>query len=485
LGSGQSLKFLHEAVADSPELNSLAGFLRGRPSASESRAAGRAFRTKVPRKSLGEWAAGPDRPDPVALLEMQNAQRLASLVPLRMGRMAASPFAFLRGAAAVMASDLSQLPHSGIDVMACGDMHLLNFGLFASAERNLIFAINDFDEAHPGPWEWDLRRLVASAAVAARFMGGDRHNARDAAERAAQSYVSKIGDYASMSPLRIWYDRIDEAAILRAVPAEIEPMIRRMMAKAHGRGHQRSLERLTERQDGARRLIEDRPIIVRETHTVDGIPVPVALDELLRGYIASLPKDRAYLLSRYRIVDIVRKIVGVGSVGTSCWVVYLEGSGKDDPLFLQLKEAVPSVLAGYVKTDQNWENQGHRVVVGQRFTQGSPDIFLGWGRSTGPRSRDFYVRQLADMKGSFGLVENDRAGLGWLGLYVELCGRALALAHAKSGQAALISGYCGSSNAVPDALGSFAIRYADQTVADHDRLLTAIRSGAVSATMGV
>jgi uncharacterized protein (DUF2252 family) len=443
------------------------------------------LRAKVPRKSLADWAPGPDRQDPVALLEEQNALRVASLVPLRMGRMASSPFAFLRGAAVVMASDLSRLPRSGIDVMACGDMHLLNFGLFASAERNLIFAINDFDEAHPGPWEWDLRRLAASVAVAARFMGGDPHDARDAAERAVRSYIRKVRDYAEMSPLRIWYDRIDEAAILRAVPKEIEPKVRRMMAKAHGRGHQRSLERLTERQDGARRLIEDRPIIVRETHTVDGIPVPVALDELLGGYIASLPKDRAYLLSRYRIVDIVRKIVGVGSVGTSCWVVYLEGRDEDDPLFLQLKEAVPSVLAAYVSTDRDWENEGHRVVIGQRFIQGSPDIFLGWGRSAGTRSRDFYVRQLADMKGSFELAENDRAGLSGLGPYAELCGWSLALAHAKTGQAALIAGYCGNSDAVPDALGNFALRYAGQTDADHDRLLTAIRSGSVSATMGL
>jgi uncharacterized protein (DUF2252 family) len=477
--------FLHKAVAGTPELDSLAGFLQGRPLASENRAAGRALRAKVPRKSLSDWAPGPDRPDPVALLTEQNMQRVASLVPLRMGRMAASPFAFLRGAAAVMASDLARLPRSGIDVMACGDMHLLNFGLFASAERNLIFAINDFDEAHPGPWEWDLRRLAASAAVAARFMGGDRHDARDAAERAMRSYVRKIHDYARMSPLRIWYDRIDEAAILRGAPKEIEPKVRRMMAKAHGRGHQRSLERLTERQEGGRRLIEDRPIIVRETHTANGIPVPVALDELLRGYIASLPKDRAFLLSRYRIVDIVRKIVGVGSVGISCWVVYLEGRDEDDPLFLQLKEAVPSVLANFVPTDHQWQNQGHRVVIAQRFIQGSPDIFLGWGQSTGARSTDFYVRQLADMKGSFELAENDRAGLAGLGPYVELCGWALALAHAKSGQADLIAGYCGSSEAVPDALGSFAVRYADQTVADHDRLLTAIRDGSVSATMGL
>jgi uncharacterized protein (DUF2252 family) len=479
------MTLLHEAVEDTPGLDALAGFLKARPSTSESRAAGRALRAKVPRKSLADWAPGPDRPDPVAQLAEQNARRVASLVPLRMGRMAASPFAFLRGSANVMASDLSRLPRSGINVMACGDMHLLNFGLFASAERNLIFAINDFDETHPGPWEWDLRRLAASAAVAARFMGGNRDHAREAAEAAVRGYVDKIQDYAPMSPLRIWYDRIDEAAILRAVPKEIEPKIRRMMTKAHARGHQRSLERLTEAASGTRRLIEDRPIIVRETHGSDGTPVPVALDGLLRSYIASMPRDRAYLLSRYRIVDIVRKIVGVGSVGTSCWVAYLEGNGEDDPLFLQLKEAGPSVFSGLVPTDQHWENQGQRVVVGQRFIQGSPDIFLGWGRSSSAHVRDFYVRQLADMKGSFELAENDRAGLAGLGPYVELCGWALALAHAKSGRAGMIAGYCGASDAVPDALGSFVVRYADQTEADHARLAAAIRSGSVAATLGI
>lgn len=476
---------LSEAVASDNDLEWLAGFLKARPTISESRAAGRALRTLVPRKSLADWNPPADRPDPIAQLVAQNDRRIASLVPVRMGRMVASPFAFLRGSAIVMANDMAGLPRSGIDVMACGDMHLANFGLFASAERNLIFAINDFDEVHPGPWEWDLRRLAASAAVAAQFLGGNQDHAHDAAAAAVRSYILSMQRYSEMSPLRIWYDRIDERTIMDRVPQRLAPKINKMLAKARLRGHQRSLERLTEKDQNRRRLIEDRPIIVHETHLEDGTPVPDALDELLRGYLASLQKDRAYLLSRYRIVDIVHKIVGLGSVGTSCWVIYFEGIDDDDPLFLQIKEASTSVLSPFVATARNWENQGQRVVVGQRFIQGSPDIFLGWGRGFGAQPKDFYVRQLADMKGSYDLVNDDGHALKELGPYAELCGRALALAHAKSGQAAMISGYCGVSDTVPEALATFAVRYAEQNEADHDRLEKAIRTGRVTATMGI
>lgn len=477
---------LHDAVKEAGDLGWLSGFLNSRPTITENRADGRAMRQRAPRKSLGDWSPPADRADPLDLLAAQNLSRVAALVPVRMGRMAASPFAFLRGSAAVMAADLARLPRSGIDVMACGDMHLMNFGLFASAERNLIFAINDFDEAHPGPWEWDLRRLAASAAAAARFMGGTRDHARDAAMAAVQSYVRKIGTYAEWQPMQVWYDRIDADAIMRAVPKKIEHRVRQVLAKARARGHQRSLERLTTGAGGSRRLIDEHPIIVHETHLPDGTPVPVALDALLRHYIPTLQKDRAFLLSHYRIVDIVRKIVGVGSVGTNCWVIYFEGSaGEADPLFLQVKEASTSVLAPYVSGTRTWDNHGRRVVVGQRFIQGSPDIFLGWGRGPGESGRDFYIRQLADMKGSFEIAENDRTGLADLEPYARLCGWALALAHAKSGHAAKIAGYCGKSDAVVDALGRFALKYADQTEADHARLTAAISSRRIAATFGV
>lgn len=476
---------LDDALREGSDLDWLSGFLKTRPTSAENRAAGRAMRQAVPRKSLADWSPPPDRRDPLDLLAAQNQSRVASLVPVRMGRMAASPFAFLRGSAAVMAADLAGLPRSGINVMACGDMHLLNFGLFASAERNLIFAINDFDEAHPGPWEWDLRRLAASGAVAARFMGGTRDHARETAEAVVQSYVRRIRTFAHWQPLQVWYDRIDADAILRAVPKGAEHRARQVMDRAKARGHQRSLERLTKPVGGSRRLIDDHPIIVHETHLSDGTPLPVALDALLRAYIPTLQKDRAFLLSHYRIVDIVRKIVGVGSVGTNCWVIYFEGADEADPLFLQVKEASASVLAPHVSTSRTWENQGQRVVVGQRFIQGSPDIFLGWGRGPGERGRDFYVRQLADMKGSFEIAENDRTGLADLEPYARLCGWALALAHAKSGHAAKIAGYCGKSDAVADALGRFALKYADQTEADHARLTAAISSGRIAATFGV
>ncbi len=472
-------------AAKTKRLRNLSQFLSARPTVKERLAAGRALRGKVPRKAHAEWAAGGDRQDPIAILQAQNAQRVAKLVPLRMGRMAASPFAFLRGGAAVMAADLAATPSTGLDVMACGDMHLSNFGVFASAERNLIFAINDFDEVHPGPWEWDLKRLAASAAVAVGFCGGGRRQGREAAERVVRAYDKHINRYARMGVLEVWYDHIDEATILGALPADAAAHARKIMARARGRGHQSSLERLTEKVGGEYRMIEDRPIIVHETRLPDGTPAPIALDGLLRDYTASLSPDRARLLRRYRIQDVVRKVVGVGSVGTSCWVILLQGTDADDPLFLQVKEAGPSVLAPYATTKFNFENNGLRVVTGQRLIQGSPDIFLGWGRSVSVNAKDYYVRQLADMKGSFKMVENDRGGIKGLMNYCDLCGWALALAHAKSGDAAMIAGYCGEGDALPEAIGLFADRYAEQNAADHDRLLAAIRARRIRATRNV
>lgn len=469
-------------TAEAEHLRHLAEFLTPRASVKERLAAGKALRKSVPRSAHALWSAPENRPDPLAILEAQNAGRIASLVPLRMGRMASSAFAFLRGGAAIMAADLAPLPRTGLEVMACGDMHLSNFGVFASAERNLIFAINDFDEVHPGPWEWDLKRLAASATVAVGFMGGDRHQGREAAEAVTRSYSHHMHRYARMGALEIWYDQIDEATILAATPPEYAARTKKIITRAHARGHQRSLERLTEKVDGEHRLIEDHPIIVRETHLTDGTPVPVALEALLRDYIFSLSPDRVTLLRRYRIRDVVRKVVGVGSVGTGCWVILLQGTDADDPLFLQIKEAGPSVLAPYATTAFDFDNDGLRVVTGQRMIQGSPDIFLGWGHSPGV-ARDYYVRQLADMKGSFDLVENDRRGIGHLMAYCRLCGWALALAHAKSGDAAMIAGYCGRGDALPEAIGAFAGSYARQNQADYGRLMDAIRAGGLRTTL--
>lgn len=472
-------------TAEPDQHRHLAEFLTPRASVTERLAAGKALRKRVPRGAHAEWSPAPDRQDPIAILKAQNATRIPALVPLRMGRMAATPFTFLRGGAAIMAADLATQPGTGLEVMACGDMHLSNFGVFASAERNLIFAINDFDEVHPGPWEWDLKRLAASAVAAVGFMGGDRHQSREAAETVVRSYSFNMHRYAGMGALEVWYDQIDEAIILDAVDKKYAARTRKIINRAHARGHQRSLERLTEMVDGEHRLREDRPIVTRETHLVDGTPVAEALDGLLRNYIASLSPDRATLLRRYRVQDVVRKVVGVGSVGTGCWVVLQQGTDADDPLFLQVKEAGASVLAPYAATRFEFENNGLRVVTGQRMIQGSPDIFLGWGGGKSSAGRDYYVRQLADMKGSFEMAENDRSGIGHLLAYCRLCGWALALAHAKSGDAAMIAGYCGKSDALPEAFGLFAARYAEQNEKDHDRLASAIRSGRVQARLNL
>lgn len=447
-----------------------------RPSVAERLAAGKALREKVPRTAHARYDEHADRPDPVAILEQQNVTRVQKLVPVRYARMLVSPFSFLRGSAAVMASDLSRTPVTGLSVGACGDMHVSNFGVYASAERNLVFAINDFDEIHPGPWEWDLKRLAASAAVAVRFMDGDTVAAEEAARACVRSYRKRMRRYADMGHLEVWYDRIDEAAVLGALSPKVRRNAERAIAKARDKGHIRSLDKLTEQVDGEHRIVEDAPLIVRETHTERGRPVREALNEMLHAYVDSLSVDRRRLLARYRMVDAARKVVGVGSVGTECWVILLQGIDSDDPLFLQVKQAQPSVLAPYVDLKLAVTNQGHRVVVGQRGAQGSPDIFLGWGE-VGPGH--FYVRQLADMKGSTSFEAGEKGRIGGTIEYCGLCGWALALAHAKSGDPAMIAGYCGNSDALDEAIAEFALAYAKQTEQDHASLEKARHSGRI------
>jgi uncharacterized protein (DUF2252 family) len=459
------------------ELPMLETFTARRPSITQRLVAGKALRAKLPRAAHAKYKPAADRPDPVAIVEKQNESRVQKLVPVRYARMLASPFAFLRGSAAVMASDLSATPVSGLAVVACGDMHVANFGLYASAERNLVFGINDFDEVHPGPWEWDLKRLATSAAVAARFMGGDKAAAEGAARDVVRSYRKRMRRYAEMGYLQVWYDRIDERAVLDALSPKRRLVVERGLAKVRARGHIHSLDKLTEQVDGEHRIVENIPLIVRETHSDAGTPIDVVLDHLLRAYTASLPTDRQRLLTRYRIVDVARKVVGVGSVGTACWVILLQGIDSDDPLFLQVKEAQASVLAPYVEYKLPSDSQGQRVVVGQRMTQGSPDIFLGWGEGSG---KHFYVRQLADMKGGAKFVEGDKETLEGFSEYCGLCGWALALAHAKSGDPAMIAGYCGNSDALDAAIGTFALAYAKQTDRDHDALAKAKRSGRIT-----
>ena len=449
-------------------------FIAPRASVAERLAKGRQLRKVVSRAAHGVFKPAADRADPVDILERQNRNRVQKLVPVRYARMLASPFAFLRGSAAVMAADLAGTPASGLAVAACGDMHVANFGVFASAERNLIFAINDFDEVHAGPWEWDLKRLAASAAVAVRFQGGDRPAAERAARAIVRSYRKRMRRYAGMGHLQVWYDRIDEAAVLDVLKPRARKAARQVIDKARQKTHTTVLEKLTEQVDGERRIVEEAPLIVRESHTDAGTPARAALDRMLQSYIASLGLDRRVLLARYRIVDVVRKVVGVGSVGTACWVVMLQGIDGDDPLFLQVKEAQASVLAPHVAHDFPFANQGQRVVVGQRLTQGSPDIFLGWGEADG---KDLYVRQLADMKGGIKFTEGE-VGDGFVE-YCGLCGWALALAHAKSGDPAMIAGYCGRSAELDEAIGKFAMAYLKQTERDHDALAAARRSGRI------
>jgi uncharacterized protein (DUF2252 family) len=452
-----------------------------RLSRTERMANGKALRRNVSRSSHAEFRRARERPDPVSVLEAQNTARIKELVPVRMARMLTSPFAFLRGSAAIMAGDLANSPRNDLEVMACGDMHLMNFGLFASAERNLIFAINDFDEVLPGPWEWDLKRLAASAAVAALFLSGDRIDAEQAARAVVEAYVRRMRGYAEMGFLEVWYDLIDDKAILAAAPPPLRKRVQATFAKARARGHIRALDRLTEEVNGEHRIMEDVPLIVRAKHLPDGTPMTEALEKMLRSYLASLPEDRRRLLSRYRIIDVARKVVGVGSVGTDCWVVLLEEYGAGSPLFLQIKEASESVLARHLDGKSSIQQHGRRVVIGQRMIQGSPDIFLGWGPVNAVNSsrRHYYVRQLADMKGGLNLSEGDRETLGNLSKYCGLCGWALALAHAKSGDAAMISGYCGTGDALPDAIGKFSLRYLEQTERDHGALEIAVRRGRI------
>ena len=449
-------------------------FFFKRPSVSERLAEGKALRKQVPRSAQATYDARSDRPDPIEILKQQDATRIPKLLLVRYGRMLASPFAFLRGAAAIMASDLSQLPISGKPVVACGDAHVRNFGVYASAERNLVFAINDYDEAYVAPWEWDLKRLATSAVVAAQFLGGDKADCEEAARECVRSYRKQIWRYAEMGYMEIWYDRIDQGAVL----ASLAPKARRIAFNVIDKiRHIRPLEKLTEEVAGNHRFIDEVPLIEHVTRSVSGTPVKLFLDRLLHSYIDTLTFDRKALLCRYQLVDFARKVVGIGSVGTRCWVLLLKGHDDNDPLFLQIKEAQQSVLAPYVGVKLPFDHQGRRVVVGQRLTQGSPDIFLGWARAD---ERDFYVRQISELKGGAALED-----LETLPDYCGLCGWALALAHAKSGDAAAIAGYCGKSDALDEAIGRFAIRYAKQTEQDHEALVKAKRAGEIKATIEV
>jgi uncharacterized protein (DUF2252 family) len=436
---------------------------------------GKELRKKFPRIAQGEYKAAPDRADPVSILEEQAKTRLPDLVPIRYARMLTSPFAFLRGAAAIMAADLSANGEtSGITVQACGDMHVANFGVFASAERNLIFGINDFDETLPGPWEWDLKRLVASIVASGRFLGADKNLCEESVMAAVSSYRKRMKEYAYKGNLELWYSTINAKDVLKALNPSARKAADRIMTKARQRTHMQVLGKMTDLVDDKYRLKVNAPFIVRETHTQAGRPIDEALGMLLESYFKSLAHDRKNLLKHYRIVDVARKIVGVGSVGTRCWIIFLTGNNSDDPLFLQVKEAQPSVMEKFLGGSP-FNDQGRRVVEGQRLIQGAPDIFLGWGELDGIH---FYVRQLRDMKGG---VEFDpkTVKLENMPQYSSLCAWALALAHAKSGDAAMIAGYAGNSDELDEAMVKFAFAYADQTEKDFNTLAAAAKNGKI------
>ncbi|MFF2653734.1 DUF2252 domain-containing protein [Streptomyces sp. NPDC058045] len=449
-------------------------------------ALGKEARRRCPRSGHAEYRPAADRPDPLAVLEEQSAARVPELVPIRYGRMIESPFRFYRGAAAIMAADLAGSPRSELTAQLCGDAHLLNFRLLASPERDLMFDINDFDETLPGPWEWDVKRLSASLVIAARANGFDDAERARIVTSAVRSYRESMIRFAGMGNLAIWYEKIDaevlEALATQSLHKRGQKNLARSMAKARGRDNLQAFDKLTETVAGRTRIAADPPLL---------IPIGALLPDVERGalegqlsglihrYGKTLPSDRRALLADYELVDVARKVVGVGSVGTRCWIILLTGRDGRDPLFLQAKEADTSVLAAHVG-ESRYRNQGQRVVSGQRLMQAASDIFLGWERVDGldGRQRDFYVRQLRDWKGIAVPEEMRPKGMEAFG---RVCGLTLARAHARSGDRVAIAAYLGSGEVFDRALAVFAESYADQNERDHQALVDAVHSGRLPA----
>ncbi len=443
-------------------------------SRTERARAGAEARRRVPPAAHAGWRPAADRPDPVALLQEQAATRVPELVPIRYGRMLASPFTFYRGAALPMAADLSATPVSGIETQLVGDAHLSNFGLFASPERNLLFDMNDFDETLPGPWEWDLERLVASLVVAARDRGFDRHQGHHAVHAAVHSYARHMAEYAAMRALDVYYSRVDAKAIEEYVDKRARPYLEQTVRSAAHHDTFHELPKLTEVVDGRRRIVDLPPTIWHPEWADPDIP-----DEAIAAYRLTLQEDRRVLLDRYVLEDVAVKVVGVGSVGLAALAALFGGGDPDDPLLLQVKEAEASVLERYLRPS-TYADHGERVVAGQRRLQAASDVFLGWTRGKG--GRHLYVRQLQDQKaGAVVAAMSDDDLTSWGGL----CAWALARGHARSGDPAAIAGYVGDGDELADALADFATSYADQTEIDHAALAAAARSGRVAAETGV
>ncbi len=444
------------------------------PSREERRAAGEATRVRVPLAVHAGWQAAPDRPDPVGLLEAQAVTRMPELVPVRYGRMAVSPLTFYRGAALPMAADLSATPDAGIVVQLCGDAHLSNFGLFASPERDLVFDINDFDETLHGPFEWDVKRLAASVAVAGRTRGFDEHGVRHAVHCTVGAYRTRMTAYAEMRAIDVYYSRVDVAGILAYVDKRARPFLQETVRATHHHDAIHELPKLTAVDAEGHRRILDRPPVI--SHPPEATPGVLAF--ALAHYRDTVAEDRRVLLERYEMVDAALKVVGVGSVGLAAFAILLLG-GDDDPLFLQAKQAEASVLEQFLPPSGQ-PSHGARVVAGQRRLQAASDILLGW--AVGEHGRHWYLRQLQDQKGG-AVVE--AMTLDDLATWGELCGWALARGHARSGQPAEIAGYLGTDKTFDHVIGDFAVAYADQNERDYAAFVAAIRAGRVVAESGV
>jgi len=500
-------------------------------SVAERTAKGAAARERTPPSSHWQWVPASDRPDPVALLEEQDITREPDLVPVRHGRMMVSPFTFYRGAAKVMAADLAATPVAGLDAQLCGDAHLSNFGAFASPERRLLFDLNDFDETLPGPFEWDVKRMAASFTIAARNNGFSKSDARAATQASVTAYREAMAGFAQMGTMDIWYSHLDEDELMRSARVAVselageeaaakkkdkkdkragqgkaakkqakaekrdaerekaaklaEKRAEKTLAKAHTRDSLQALSKLCEFVDGQYRIVSQPPIVVpsRDLAATYGLSADEATNvvhEQFRAYRATLQDDRRQLLERFQVVDMARKVVGVGSVGTRAFIVLLQGRDEQDPLFLQIKEATASVLEAY-QPKSRYRQHGERVVAGQRMMQAASDIYLGWTKGLDVR-RHFYWRQLRDMKGS--AVVEAMVPLG-LTFYARICGWTLARAHARSGDPVAVAAYLGDSDEFDKGITDFSVRYADQNEQDYQHFTDAVRSGRLLAVEGV
>ena len=455
-------------------------FLNKNPSHQERLALGTSIREQTSHSSLAEFTVKNNRQTPIDILLTQAKTRLPPYIPIRHARMAVNPFAFFRGGAAIMAKDLAGVPSPAITVQLCGDMHVSNFGFFSTTEHQLVFGINDFDETLPGHFDWDLKRLTASAMIVGQLLGQDQVYGEAIVRNICTAYRKSLHRYATIPYVDLKRSYIDEKVLLSSTAKHgktvSQKYIKNLFEKARKNTNHGVLGKLIEKTPNGPRFIESPPLIEHADVSIrKGTKISAILDDVLQTYTKSLASDRQYLLMRYKLIDWVRKVVGVGSVGTACWAMYFEGQDVDDPLFLQLKEAQKSVLAPYFPSNK-FHNEGKRVIDGQALIQGAPDLFLGFGKA----EAHFYIRQLRDMKGGIPIGKGGITAKEFPD-FAKLFGWALANAHARSGDPAVLTGYCGKSEALDDALVKFSISYSKQNDADYDTFLRAIKSGKISA----